>query len=100
MSHRQLVVVFEATEEQGGSVVDALLQDGHYHVRGTTQDLASAEATRLAARGVEMVKAEANDVHILFDAFQVSGRDRWSAILLTKITRMRALSLPRPTSVP
>jgi len=55
------IVVFGSTGAQGGSVVDFLLKDGSWKVRGVTRDTESDKAKALAKRGVEMVKADVSD---------------------------------------
>lgn len=45
------------------------LQDPQYHVRGLTRDPTSAKARELATQGVEVVKANLDDVESLKEAF-------------------------------
>lgn len=56
----KIVVVFGATGNQGGSVVDSILADpeakSQFKVRGVTRDTTSEKAKKLEARGVEPVK--------------------------------------------
>ncbi len=56
---------------QGGGVVDALIKDGSFNVRGVTRNADSAKAKALAARGVEVVQANQHDPDSVKDA--VSG---------------------------
>ena len=55
-----LIAVVGATGKQGGAVVDALLERGAA-VRALTRDASSERARALAARGVEVVVADADD---------------------------------------
>ncbi|KAM0326106.1 hypothetical protein ACHAQA_006699 [Verticillium albo-atrum] len=56
----KLITVFGSTGAQGGSVVQALLRDksGTFKVRGITRNPESEAAVKLAAAGVEVVKAD------------------------------------------
>jgi uncharacterized protein YbjT (DUF2867 family) len=60
-----LLVVIGATGQQGGSVVDYILDDSdlskQYRLRGTTRDPASPKGLALAKRGIEVVAADVND---------------------------------------
>ncbi|KAL2845927.1 hypothetical protein BJY01DRAFT_213776 [Aspergillus pseudoustus] len=66
----KLAVVVGATGTQGGSVVDALLQDPTYRVRGLTRNPESDAAKALAAKGAEIVPADLNDESSLVAAFK------------------------------
>lgn len=67
---KKLVVVMGATGAQGGSLVQALLKDGSYAVRAVSRDPTSEASKKLAAQGVEVVKAHANNKDELVDAFK------------------------------
>ena len=54
------VLVSGATGQQGGSVVNALLKDGH-HVIGFTRNPDSPKAKKLIDQGVEMIKGDFHD---------------------------------------
>jgi len=58
MADKKLIVVLGATGAQGGSVVEALLKDGSFKVRGITRDASKDEAKALAAKGIEIVAAD------------------------------------------
>ncbi len=60
------IAVIGATGQQGGHVVEALLQEG-VAVRALVRDSASPAATALAARGVELVRADQQDVRSTAD---------------------------------
>ena len=66
----KLICVIGATGNQGGSVVERFLLDTNYRVRGITRNPDSPAAQKLAAKGVEIVKADLNDVDSLVSAFQ------------------------------
>ncbi|KAI8202016.1 hypothetical protein KHU50_005205 [Colletotrichum sp. SAR 10_65] len=64
----KLIAVTGATGQQGGAVVTVMLAAG-WRVRGVTRDPGSAKAKRLAATGVEIVKADFSDENSLRAAF-------------------------------
>lgn len=57
----KLIVVFGATGNQGSSVVSTFLAEPGWKVRGVTRNPDSAASQKLAARGVEIVKADLDD---------------------------------------
>ena len=65
----KLFTVFGATGQQGGSVVNYVINDPElskiYKVRGITRDSSSASAQELQSKGVEVVKADADDAESL-----------------------------------
>ncbi|XP_075035198.1 nmrA-like family domain-containing protein 1 [Mixophyes fleayi] len=58
MSGKKVIVVFGATGAQGGSVADALLQDGSFAVRAVTRDASKPAAVKLQEAGAEVVSAD------------------------------------------
>ncbi|CAI6237200.1 unnamed protein product [Periconia digitata] len=70
----KILVVFGATGQQGGSVVNAVLNDAklstEYTIRGTTRDPGQASAQALANKGVEVVRADVDDAASLKKAFE------------------------------
>ncbi len=58
---KQIVAVLGGTGRQGGGVVDALIRAGKFAVRVASRNPASDAARALAARGVEVVKADLLD---------------------------------------
>jgi hypothetical protein len=68
----QLLTVVGATGTQGTSLIDNALKDGTYKVRGLTRNINSEKAKALAARGVEVVRADINDEQSLIKAFEGS----------------------------
>lgn len=74
MASKKLVTVVGATGTQGGSTIDHLLEPGAhvYSLRAVTRDPNSEAAKSLAARGVEVVQANLDDVASLVAAFKGS----------------------------
>jgi hypothetical protein len=66
----KLIVVVGATGEQGGGVVNLFLSEPGWKVRGITRNPSSEKAKNLAAKGVEVVKADLNDEESLENAFR------------------------------
>jgi uncharacterized protein YbjT (DUF2867 family) len=79
MSHKHILVVFGATGNQGGSVVNTFLEDHElarkYHVRAVTRDISKPEAKALQAKGAEVVQGDSDDAaslpHVLQGAHSV-----------------------------
>ncbi|KAJ5811734.1 NmrA-like family-domain-containing protein [Penicillium riverlandense] len=65
-----LVVVVGATGTQGGSVVNSILKDPNFAVRGLSRNPESDAAKSLKAQGAEIVKADLNDGSSLLKAFE------------------------------
>jgi len=65
---KPIVLVTGATGNQGGGVVNALLADGTYAVRGLTRNTESPAAKALQARGVELVQGDADNLDSLVKA--------------------------------
>jgi len=61
MMTKPVVAVLGGTGQQGGGVVDALLDAGKFAVRVASRNPASDAARELAVRGVEVVKADLLD---------------------------------------
>jgi NmrA-like family len=68
----KIVSVIGATGVQGGSIVNALIKDSNYSVRAITRNPQSSAAKAFTARGVEVVKADVNDLSSLVSAFKGS----------------------------
>ena len=64
MATKKILVVFGATGNQGGSVINAVLGDAKtgndFKIRGITRDPTKPNAKALEARGVECVAADIN----------------------------------------
>lgn len=60
-----IIVIFGATGNQGGSVINSILSDpttaSKYKLRGVTRDISKPAAKALTERGVEMVAADLDD---------------------------------------
>src|SRR5712671_6147522 len=71
MADKKIIAVVGSTGAQGGSLVEAILSDpnGGFAARAITRDPAKDKAQALAAKGVEVVKADLDDVESLEKAF-------------------------------
>ena len=69
---KKIVTIVGALGIQGGSVVAALLTEGVYSIRAITRNPGSDNAKSLAAKGIDVVKADANDPASLKTAFEGS----------------------------
>ncbi|KAH8650679.1 hypothetical protein BGZ61DRAFT_375668 [Ilyonectria robusta] len=65
----KLVVIVGVTGNQGGSVADTFLLDPSWRVRAVTRDPSKSSAQEWAARGVELVTADQDDIDTLRAAF-------------------------------
>ncbi len=66
---KSTVVVTGATGNQGGGVVQALLQHPEtFHVRAITRNPASNQASALTQQGVEVIQGDLNDLNSLVQA--------------------------------
>jgi uncharacterized protein YbjT (DUF2867 family) len=72
MSNLPLISVVGATGNQGGSVINYLLQSKKFRLRGITRDRNSEKAKLLAEKGVEVVEANSNNREQIKQAFQGS----------------------------
>ncbi|KAF9318536.1 hypothetical protein BG003_011080 [Podila horticola] len=70
----KLLVVFFATGQQGGSIIDYVINDPtlskEYKVRGITRDPSKPEAQILTKKGVQVVKADMDNRESLKQAMQ------------------------------
>ncbi|KAL8725035.1 MAG: hypothetical protein Q9166_007610 [cf. Caloplaca sp. 2 TL-2023] len=70
----KLLVIFGATGQQGGSIIESVLRDAQlskeYSIRGTTRDPSKPNAQELVKKGVEIVKADVEDAASLKKAFE------------------------------
>lgn len=71
MSDKRVIAVLGATGNQGGGLVNAILEDpdGPFTVRAITRDAGSEKALALSARGADVVEADLGDVDSLRRAF-------------------------------
>jgi len=72
MATKPLITVIGATGAQGGSVINFLLADGKWKVRGVTRNLNSDKAKALIERGIEMVQADVKNRSEVINAFKGS----------------------------
>ena len=72
MENRKIIAVVGATGAQGGGLVRAILNDpdGEFEARAITRNAGSDKAKVLAAQGVEVVEADAEDKASLVKAFK------------------------------
>ncbi len=72
MTEKKIIAVMGATGAQGGGLVRAIQNDqgGGFQARAVTRDANSAKAKELAASGVEVVAANADDPESLKRAFK------------------------------
>ncbi|KAJ5600423.1 hypothetical protein N7450_001490 [Penicillium hetheringtonii] len=72
----KLITVFGATGNQGGSVIEAILNDPglskEFKIRGITRDTTKKSAQNLAKKGVEVVTADLDSVESLTAALKGS----------------------------
>ena len=89
----KIITVFGATGNQGGSVVNAVLNNPElskkYKIRAITRDPTKSSATKLAERGAETVRADLDDLGSLAAAvdgsYAVFGlTDYWSLMDMEK----------------
>jgi uncharacterized protein YbjT (DUF2867 family) len=87
---KPLIVVLGATGNQGGSVVESLLKQGKYRVRGITRNAKSDKAKELAAKGVEIAEAEIQDKKKMVAAFQGA----WGVFIVTQFWDPEVMKAP------
>jgi putative NADH-flavin reductase len=89
MSAKRVLAIVGATGTQGGSIIDNVLSspelNAKYSVRGLTRDPTSERAQALIAKGVEVLKADVDDLESLQSAFAGSWgvfgmTDFWSVM--------------------
>jgi uncharacterized protein YbjT (DUF2867 family) len=80
---KRTIVVLGATGQQGGAVAQALVTDGRWQVRALSRDPASHGARLLSVAGIEVVRADMDDLDSLqhamagaYGVFSVQGTDR------------------------
>ncbi|KAK7752545.1 hypothetical protein SLS62_005513 [Diatrype stigma] len=70
MMGEKLIAILGITGIQGGSVANRFLKHGDWRIRGITRNPSSEKARVWAGKGVEIVKADQDDVESLKAAFQ------------------------------
>ncbi|KAL4966422.1 NmrA/HSCARG family protein [Aspergillus stella-maris] len=66
----KLITIIGATGIQGGSVVKALQNDPTWSIRAITRNTSTEAAKTLSSQGIEVVKADLNDIDSLTAAFK------------------------------
>lgn len=81
MSSTKLVTVYGATGQQGGSVINSLLENksGEFAIRAITRNPQSDKSTALASRGVEVVKGDG----FRKDQMEAAFKGSWAAFVNT-----------------
>ena len=69
-SSKPIIAIIGSTGAQGGSVIDALLNDNTFAVRAITRDKSKPNALKLESRGAEVVEADLGDKESLRAAFE------------------------------
>jgi uncharacterized protein YbjT (DUF2867 family) len=68
MSSKKIIIVFGALGNQGGSVIDSLLNDpdaaGKFEIHGVTRDSAKPAALALSERGVKVVEVRTIRINV------------------------------------
>lgn len=76
MSSKKILTIFGATGNQGGSIIDVVLArsalSAKYALRAISRDPSSAKSQFLASKGVEVVKADVEDLESVKAAVQGS----------------------------
>jgi uncharacterized protein YbjT (DUF2867 family) len=67
---KQIVLVFGATGKQGGAVINCLLKNKQYHIRGISRKKHQNKVAKLQNLGIEMVKADIATGEGLDEAFK------------------------------
>jgi len=89
MTPKKILVVFGATGNQGGSVINSILSDpitaGQFQITGITRDPSKPSALALAENGVKLVRADLDDKEslrlALKDAYAVFAVTNWQEVL-------------------
>ncbi|KAJ5391529.1 hypothetical protein N7509_007019 [Penicillium cosmopolitanum] len=72
----KIITVFGATGQQGGSVINTILQDDilskEFKIRGISRDISKPQSQALASQGVELVSADMNSKESLLKAIEGS----------------------------
>lgn len=74
MAEKKILVVFGATGNQGGSVINSILSDpktaSEFKIRGITRDPSKPSAQALTAKGVECIAADIDSKDQMKSALQ------------------------------
>jgi uncharacterized protein YbjT (DUF2867 family) len=74
-----IIAVVGATGNQGGGLVKAILEDGQFQARAITRNADSDKAKALSSKGVQVVKADLDDLKSLEAAFA----DCWGVFIMS-----------------
>jgi len=79
---RDIIVVFGATGQQGGSVVDFLVQENKWKIRAVTRmsEKTAEKVKQLKSKGVEVIKADQSNLEEL----KVALKDVYGVFLVTQ----------------
>ena len=70
---KKIISVVGSTGVQGRSIINALVNNSEYSIRALTRNPNSDKAKALTSRGVEVVRADVNDLDSLITAFRGSS---------------------------
>ncbi|KAI6747667.1 hypothetical protein HG530_015775 [Fusarium avenaceum] len=92
---KKIITIVGVAGSQGASVADVFLQEGGWHIRGITRDPNKPSSQVWADKGVELVKADINDVDTLKSAFAGSNvifsvTDFWAVVYDPKTQALAA----------
>ncbi|KAB5591412.1 NmrA family containing protein [Ceratobasidium theobromae] len=73
MRPRRIIAVCGATGTQGGSVISHLQRDGSFDIRALTRNPSSPRAKELAKSGVQVVRADYDDIERCYGVFGVTN---------------------------
>lgn len=95
----KLICVIGVTGNQGGSVAKRFAQDPNYRVRGITRNPDSEAAKQLASQGIEIVKADLDDLDSLVKAFNganviFSVTNYWFVTLTSHFAQIQSQAWP------
>ncbi|KAH8749734.1 hypothetical protein F5883DRAFT_580649 [Diaporthe sp. PMI_573] len=101
---KKIITIVGVTGSQGASVADVFLREGGWHIRGITRDPSKPSSQAWADKGVELVKADINDVATLKSAFAGSNvifgvTDFWGVVYDPKTQALAASTARTETEV-
>ncbi|KAL7904116.1 hypothetical protein GGI35DRAFT_490824 [Trichoderma velutinum] len=67
---QKLIVIIAVTGVQGSSVANVFLREGGWKIRGVTRDPSKPASRALAAKGIEIVKGDAEDIESIKTALR------------------------------
>ncbi|GAD99261.1 NAD dependent epimerase/dehydratase, putative [Paecilomyces variotii No. 5] len=95
---QKIVTVVGSTGQQGKAVIAAFTGNVQYRIRGVTRNPESASARTLASQGIDIVKADLNDLQSLIAAFEGSHvifglTDYWGLFMIHGPTKSKEIEL-------